>query len=186
LAWSYDRWHNVQLPVYTDITTDNYSFSVSADQRYLSFSSILGASISFADMRLCFKYYTLMECSLKYDPIILSSQEPVSTALPPFYANVEYNISSPVNPTNSDVISMFDSLIHPMSKFTSTIKNYSHKADPYSTFNTALNNKYSTQVNPNSGSFIIGAGPSVTFPATNIQVGVLNMNFWVHWEGSKA
>jgi len=186
LSWSYKRWCTIPLPVYTNATSSLYSFNSSTDIRYVSFSGLLTASSSWNYLTNVFRYYTIMALQMRFDPLLSISTESDTNTFPPLCGNLELNIVSPANPVNTTVITSNNAMRHPLSKITSTDKTFITRPNPSSTFNTAMNNKYSTLSQPSSGAIVIGNYLQGTFPASNQCIGILNVNVCILFEGSIA
>jgi hypothetical protein len=186
LAWAYTRWFNVENPVYTNATSNNYTLVSGSDVRFASFNSLLGGvSQAFASLGAAFRFFTVLCVELRYDPQLTNENQVSTNPLPVFYANVDDDTTSGGNPTNSQVYTSFNSLRHPITKVTSTNKRYIHKANPYSTFASSMNVKYSTTTSIPTGQFVIGSSPTGTMPTVIQQIGVISFNFCVVFEGSK-
>jgi hypothetical protein len=94
--------------IYTNTTTQNYSFTSGSDVRFLAFSNIL-SSTEFGNMSNVFNQYKIISCLLTMIPVVFT---PFSQPCGAAFIEVEPNIT-PANPTNltlleSDTAKMFN------------------------------------------------------------------------------
>jgi len=170
--------------IYTNSGSSNYTFTSGSDVRFLAMSTILAASTAFTSyLTNAFQYYTLLGVTLEYLPINTNVDQVLTTFLSPLIANVNDNIATPANPTNSTLQSINSILLHPMTKLTKTIKQFASPVNIFSTWNSVFNNKYNNSTVPGGGQVELGEQNQSTFPVAAQLIGILNIYIHVVFEG---
>jgi hypothetical protein len=180
----YMRAFKIESPVYTNTATNNYTFTSGADTRFQSISSLLAASPAFTNyLTFAFQYFTLIGVTLEYLPINTNVDQVLTTFLAPLIANLNDNIATPANPTNSILASINSVLIHPMTKLTRTLKQFASPVNIFSTWNSVFNNKYNNGSVPTGGQVELGEQNASVLPTTPQNIGILNIFIHVVFEG---
>jgi hypothetical protein len=175
----YMRAYKLINPIYSNSTSENYTFTSGSDVRFLSISSLLSSSTAFNSyLSNAFQYYTILGVTLEYLPIVTNNGQVLTTFLAPLIANVNDNIGTPANPSNTLLESIDSVLTHTMAKLTTTSKQFCHPVNILSTFNSVFNNKYGRLSLPSGGQIELGQDGASTFPVAVQTVGILNV--WIH------